>query len=613
MKIFRNIVNVMKLKTAILLLLAFSAFAQKAPTPLSHFGEDIFLPSYKSTARVYNNTDEDVKDAIISAANFGESINLKLTYKINSKALTHYHFDVLVDNQTIYATSIHASLDNRGKLRIQNIPNIPPTIVGSFPSVTVAVTLQSEIGAENIIQNKEVLIYLGGNELTKARLVELSGPETLHRNVVLVGNEIVTQQDLHKYHTSTGPNDSVVSVSVFDPDPLTTAKVPYSGAYTDKNDKNSTQLEAQLKTRSTTFTYQNGLFLAENDFVKIVDFSLPSIAPVVSSTPQFHFTRDSASFEDVNVMYHITQHREHLVNLGYPNLPSYQIEIDPHALQGSDQSFFTTNNTPHRIYMGEGGVDDAEDADVILHEFSHAVIYEASPSTQITIERGCIEEALCDYFAASYSAQVSEFNSTSVFNWDSGDGVIWSPIRSVKSIKDYGFLSFKTGSYYTNTDIFASCLMTIYKTIGRDLTDELTVETLFNLTHNTNMPDFAGYMLMTDTLLYNASHSKAIHDAFTERNIVPSISLNEFRLLNEGNIHLSNTYGFGKGEPLYITSSTRLTSFSVYAIGGQLMSEGQLSNELQAELNLTELKAGVYLITIRTAKDYSQSFKVIRF
>ncbi|AEV31949.1 hypothetical protein Oweho_0939 [Owenweeksia hongkongensis DSM 17368] len=603
----------MKLITATLLLLTFSAFSQKAPTPLPQAGADIFLHSYKSTAKVYNYSDEAVKDAIISEAKFIESVDLELSYKVKSKALTHYHFDVLIEKQKIYAAPIHASLDSRGKLRIQNIPNIPQNINGSFPSSTYAENIQQQIGAEKILQNREVFIYLGGDELTKARLIELSGPETLHRNVVIVGNEIVAQQDLHKYHSATGPNDSIVSVSVFDPDPLTTAKAPYSGAYTDNNDKNSVELEAELKSRNTTFTFQNGLFLAENDFVKIADFSLPSIPPVASATPHFHFTRDSASFEDVNVMYHITHHREHLIDLGYPNLPAYQIQIDPHALQGSDQSFFTTNNTPHRIYMGEGGVDDAEDADVILHEFSHAVIYAASPSTQITIERGCIEEALCDYFAASYSASISEFNSSIVFNWDSGNGTVWSPVRSVESTKDYGFLSFKTGSYYSNTDIFASCLMSINKTLGRNLADELAVETLFNLTHNTNMPDFAGYMMMADTLLYNGSHSQVIHDAFMERNIVPSISLNEYSLLTEGAIKISNTYGFGKGEALQLSSPTKLTQYEVYSVGGQLISKGALPNEMQADLDLPELNTGVYLITISTQKGYSQSFRVIRF
>lgn len=603
----------MKLKTAILLLLAFSSFAQKAPAPLPHEGVDVFLPTYNHVSRLYNSSDEAVRDAILTASNFDESVSLLLNYKINSKALTHYHFDILVDNQSIYANSIHASLDAAGKLRIQNIPNIPTEIVGSFPSAETAHLIKKEIGAETIVQNKNVLLYLGGDELTKGLLVELSGPETLHRNVVLVGNEIVAQQDLHKYHTASGPNDTTVSVWVFDPDPLTTSEKSYGGQYADNNDKNSPQLAAQQKTRNTTFTYQNGLFLAENDFVKIADFSQPSINPVVSTSPQFFYTRNQDAFEDVNVMYHITQHREHLANLGFPNLPSYQIEIDPHALQGSDQSFFSTNNTPHRIYMGEGGVDDAEDADVILHEFSHAVIYEAAPVTQITIERGCIEEALCDYFAASYSTSVSQFNSNLVFNWDSGNGAIWSPVRSVESNKDYAFTSFKTGSYYKNTDILASCLMTINKTLGRNIADELVLEAIFNLTYNTNMPSFAGYMMMTDTLLYNGIHSELIYNAFIERNIVPTISLNEHQLQSADLIRISNTYGFGKGGALQISAPDRLSAYEVYSIGGQMISQGELPAEMEATLHLPALQSGAYLITIVTQKGYRQSFKVIRF
>ena len=119
--------------------------------------------------------------------------------------------------------------------------------------------------------------------------------------------------------------------------------------------------------------------------------------------------------------------------------------------------------------------------------------------------------------------------------------------------------------------------------------------------------------MMADTLLYNGSHSQVIHDAFMERNIVPSISLNEYSLLTEGAIKISNTYGFGKGESLQISSPSKLAQYEVYSVGGQLISKGGLPNEMQAELNLPELNTGVYLITISTQKGYSQSFRVIRF
>src|SRR5690606_13740854 len=144
----------MKLKTILLLLLAFSAFAQKPHQLLPQAGVDLFLPSYKSTARIYNFDDEAVKEAIMATAHFRESVDLELRHKIKSKVLTHYRFDIQIDGLPIYAASIHASLDTSGKLRIQNIPTIPKNINGNFPLADFAKNIQDQTGAENIIKNK---------------------------------------------------------------------------------------------------------------------------------------------------------------------------------------------------------------------------------------------------------------------------------------------------------------------------------------------------------------------------------------------------------------------------------------------------------------------------
>ncbi|MEZ4916786.1 MAG: hypothetical protein R2836_07345 [Chitinophagales bacterium] len=55
-----------------------------------------------------------------------------------------------------------------------------------------------------------------------------------------------------------------------------------------------------------------------------------------------------------------------------------QISVDTHGNNGADNSFFSPA-TPLRLIFGEGGVDDAEDADVIIHEYGHAISHFAAP------------------------------------------------------------------------------------------------------------------------------------------------------------------------------------------------------------------------------------------
>ena len=58
------------------------------------------------------------------------------------------------------------------------------------------------------------------------------------------------------------------------------------------------------------------------------------------------------------------------------------------------------------IKLGKGGVDDAEDAEVILHEYGHAI----QDSQQVpfgygaSLEAGSIGEGFADYWAVTVSA-----------------------------------------------------------------------------------------------------------------------------------------------------------------------------------------------------------------
>ena len=88
-------------------------------------------------------------------------------------------------------------------------------------------------------------------------------------------------------------------------------------------------------------------------------------------------------------------------SLGFTTIQNGSIRVDPHGLSGADNSHYI-GSLANYIAFGEGGVDDAEDADVIWHEYGHAIIH-----SQVTNwnggETGAMGEGFGDYFAASYS------------------------------------------------------------------------------------------------------------------------------------------------------------------------------------------------------------------
>ena len=83
-----------------------------------------------------------------------------------------------------------------------------------------------------------------------------------------------------------------------------------------------------------------------------------------------------------------------------------------------DNSWYTPNTKI--ITYGTGGVDDAEDAEVILHEYGHSIQDNQVPGFGSGAESGAMGEGFGDYWGASVSAQTSGgFQDTCVADWDS--------------------------------------------------------------------------------------------------------------------------------------------------------------------------------------------------
>src|SRR5687768_751684 len=120
--------------------------------------------------------------------------------------------------------------------------------------------------------------------------------------------------------------------------------------------------------------------------IQIKDFQGPNVPPVDSAGPLL-FNRQDDGFEDVNAYFHIDQSQWHLQSLGYTGvrqLVPYPVETDTHAAGGTDNSFFVillTSAGRGRLHFGEGGTDDAEDPDLVVHEYAHAIHEWISPGT----------------------------------------------------------------------------------------------------------------------------------------------------------------------------------------------------------------------------------------
>ncbi|MGE5691364.1 MAG: bacillolysin, partial [Pseudomonadota bacterium] len=142
-----------------------------------------------------------------------------------------------------------------------------------------------------------------------------------------------------------------------------------------------------------------------------------------SSTNTFRYRRDDDRFEQVMAYHWVTQAQLYLQGLGFGS-QLRPINAEPQDIRinqwGQDNSYSWDKHDVLRF--GKGGVDDAEDAEVILHEYGHAV--QDSQQTPfgfgLSAESGALGEGFADYFAGTVSTWYAPTpDPECIADWDS--------------------------------------------------------------------------------------------------------------------------------------------------------------------------------------------------
>jgi hypothetical protein len=329
-------------------------------------------------------------------------------------------------------------------------------------------------------------------------------------------------------HQTATPRAAVISASLtlegdtsgrarlWSPNPVTASGEPYGTLFTDNNDMANFAFEPYIDTVVLRdISYENGQFKLEGPYVRIVDIASRDVAPVTSTNGDFFFTRDQDGWEDVMVYYHVDNFQRYIQSLGFTNLwGDKPLNADPHGRGNSDNSSFISNGDDSNIGFGEGGVDDAEDADVIIHEYGHALAYAGSPGTNTGYERRGLDEGFGDYFASIYSFDYNNggFGWEQVFSWD-GHNPFW-PGRFSNNNNSYD----PNENFYVIGTVWASVMMEVRQQMV-DTTDLLHFELLYSLAPDMTMPDAARIVIAADWMYHNGRNEQLLRNAFCNRGI----------------------------------------------------------------------------------------------
>ena len=343
--------------------------------------------------------------------------------------------------------------------------------------------------------------------------------------------EVIDSHDTSLYVNGTA--------TVFDPDPLTTSGATYGQTgYTDSNDADSPQLTAQLQSVTLNdITSAAGVFRLEGPWARCDDWDTP-IGGVndcpTPATSNFSTTRNDQKFEGPHV-YHLIDKQMRYLNLTLgvtvvPNSVAGGVRFDPHGFNGDDNSSFTPSSD--RLTFGEGGVDDAEDADVVLHELGHG-LHDWVTNGGLSQTQG-LSEGVGDYFASSYNRSTGHWTPSDpqwfwMFHWDGHGTDTWAG-RVTNWNLNHSYPGNLGSGIHAQGQYWSSCNLVAWVAIGRDAMDKAMLRGLAMTSASSNQKDAAQAVITAAaTMGYSPAQINALGSAYntscTYNVTVPSTDL----------------------------------------------------------------------------------------
>jgi hypothetical protein len=249
-----------------------------------------------------------------------------------------------------------------------------------------------------------------------------------------------------------------------------------------------------------------------------------------SPSGAFSYDRSQDEFEQVMAYYWVTEAQLYLQSLGFGSTrPAVNQRPMPIRINqfGGDNSFFRDDKT--NITFGKGGVDDAEDAEVIVHEYGHSVQDAQVPGFGTTPDAGAIGEGFSDYLAVEVSSWVARslgvttrVTDACVADWDAtsydtaaDDGLYC--LRRVDGTKHYPEDLHPRREVHADGELWSAALYRLRNLLGgAAVADTIVVGAQFDFTADTTF-DAAARATYAYAKRYFPTKAGKVRQAFVER------------------------------------------------------------------------------------------------
>jgi len=434
---------------------------------------------------------------------------LVVVREFKSLSGSHLRLRQVVDGVPVFGSEVSVHLDPSGRPLLLNADIHPVEGIRTEPGTSAGAATAAArdlLDAADVEAKAPRLVILPeGRSGTLAWLVDTWRPEESLR-VFLRASDLEPIRLTELRCAANGV------ARVFDPNPVHTRR---DGSLRDDRDGNSIALRQAR--RLVTLENLDGTGYLRGRWADVTLTRNPAISAALDWSG---FQRANPAFEQVMAYYHLDRLQAHLQGLGVTGVNDRAQEIDARGMK-SDNSYFDPYH--HRIRLGTGGVDDGEDADIIRHEYAHAMQADQVEDWGLTDEGAAMGEGFGDFLAADRHAVGDRVWDPLVGSWDATAYSTAERPRLRRVDEDLRYPEDFVGEPHADGRIWSRFLWDLRETLGSDDALRVIVESHFLLTPNARFSDGANAILLANCALRDGRDDATIRWRLEQRGIRPTV------------------------------------------------------------------------------------------